>query len=125
ASRSDPPHPTGLAGPKRLRIQEIGMSAKLTDALDLKFDSDAGDGLTIRGYLRELLLTLWSEEEGFSGKRPFGNSGWQSDLYAPLVRAGLISGSFDEDGWLDEYDREDGRKIVDQLIREALKDNPA
>lgn len=59
-------------------------------ALSLRFDSDAGDDLTVRGYLRELLATLWSEGESFSGKRPFGNSGWEYDLYKPLGKAGMI-----------------------------------
>lgn len=31
---------------------------------------------TVGGYLAKLLITLLREEEGFSGKRPLGNSGW-------------------------------------------------
>jgi hypothetical protein len=50
--------------------------AGMQGALELRFDSDAGDNITIRDYLRILLETLWEEGEGFSGKRPFGNSGW-------------------------------------------------
>lgn len=42
-------------------------------------DNDAG-AATVREYLQALLLVLWMEEEGFSGKRPFGNSGWQGEL---------------------------------------------
>jgi len=57
------------------------------------------EGETIRDYLRELFLTLWDEGEGFSGKRPFGNSGWEYDLYIPLVRHGFIKGTIDK-----EYD---------------------
>lgn len=64
----------------------------LISALELRFDSDAGEQTTVRDYLRELLLTLWSEGEGFSGKRPFGNSGWEWDLYAPLIRANFVAG---------------------------------
>jgi len=40
---------------------------------------------SIREYLAKLLTKLITEEEGFSGKRPFGNSGWLSDLYFPLL----------------------------------------
>lgn len=47
---------------------------------------------TIRDYLKKLLLALMNEEEGFSGKRPFGNSGWQNELVHALVQNGLISG---------------------------------
>ena len=67
-------------------------------------DNDAG-AATIRDYLIKLLRTLWSEEEGFSGKRPFGNSGWQQEVMVAMVRAGAIKGSFDEYGFLDSFDR--------------------
>ena len=79
----------------------------LADALEIRFDSDVGDDVTVRQYLHELLRTLWEEQECFSGKRPFGNSGWDHDLYGPLAKAGLIDlGPLDEDGmpvnWTDE-----------------------
>jgi hypothetical protein len=68
-------------------------------ALALRFDSDAGDDLTVKQYLHALLRTLWDEQESFSGKRPFGNSGWDFDLYAPLAKAGFIDlGPLGEDG---------------------------
>jgi hypothetical protein len=91
-------------------------------ALGLKVDGDdAGTNLTIREYLRELLLTLWMEEEGFSGKRPFGNSGWQHDVYAPLVKAGFIKGTVDEE-WnnVDVADEEKASKFVQKLIEYVL-----
>lgn len=80
-------------------------------------DNDAG-AETIRVYLKELLLTLWWEGESFSGKRPFGNSGWEWDLYGALVNAGKIEGSFDEYGCLTDFDRAAGY----QLIVDAIKD---
>jgi hypothetical protein len=43
-------------------------------------ENDSGAS-TITGYFRALLTKLFEEEEGFSGKRPFGNSGW---IYAVL-----------------------------------------
>jgi hypothetical protein len=71
----------------------------LSDALDLRFDSDAGDDMTVRQYLHELLHVLWEKQESFDGKRPFGNSGWHHDLYGPLAKAGFIDlGPLDEDG---------------------------
>ena len=58
-------------------------------ALDnVRFDSDAGDNLTCRQYLCALLAQLWSEGSGFSGKRPFGNSGWEWDILDALSEAG-------------------------------------
>ena len=96
--------------------------SKLMEALDLKFDSDAGEGLTVRGYLRKLLLTLWGDGESFSAKRPFGNSGWDFELYAPLVKAGFIRGSIDADGYVEDVDDSSAEQFVADLIEEALKD---
>jgi hypothetical protein len=76
----------------------------------LMFRNDAG-ARTVRDYLVALLAALWNEEEGFSSKRPFGNSSWCFELYGPLVRAGIVSGKFSEDeddlDCLDEFDRHD------------------
>ena len=67
--------------------------------LDLPMDwADDHKVKTIRDYLKKLLSTLWEKEESFSGKRPFGNSGWQYDLHEPLVRGGAIKGTIDADG---------------------------
>jgi hypothetical protein len=79
-------------------------------------DSDSA-ATTIRGYLVALLRELWREQENFSGKRPFGNSGWEFDLHAALVKAHLITGSFDEWGGLEECDEATG----DAMIRAAIE----
>lgn len=90
---------------------------ELNEILDTKIEHDDFDSdLTIRGYFRELLLTLWREGEGFSGKRPFGNSGWQHDLYAPLIRLGQVSGEFDEHGYIEYCDDEEADKLILKLI---------
>lgn len=87
--------------------------------LELRFQCyDLEGEVTIRQYLRELLVTLWCEGESFSGKRPFGNSGWEYDLYKPLIAAGVISGTLDEDGHIEECDDEAGNKVVLALIGE-------
>lgn len=79
-------------------------------------DNDSG-AITIRGYLVALLAAVWTEGEGFSGKRPFGNSGWHWDLYGALVKAGHITGRFDEDGYVEDADGRAG----DDLIAAAIK----
>lgn len=66
------------------------------------FANGAG-AATIGGYLIELLRTLWNEQEGFSGKRPFGESGWDDDIIKPLIVAGLLDGQLDEDGDVEDY----------------------
>ena len=61
---------------------------------------------TIRDYLCSLLELVWSEGEGFSGKRPFGNSGWEFDLYAPLIKGKIIDGTLDEYGRVDVLEKD-------------------
>jgi len=82
-------------------------------------ENDSGES-TIRGYLIRLLADVWTEQEGFDGKRPFGNSSWAYDLYVPLIRAGVVEGTFDGDGDLDDFSRESQQK-ADALILEAIK----
>lgn len=85
-------------------------------------DNDAG-AATIREYLVALLSQVWAEEQGFSGKRPFGNSGWQHDIYIPLMKAGLINGEVDEGGYVIEMDFEAGNRLAQEAIT-ALGDHP-
>lgn len=86
--------------------------------LDLPMQENDADAATIRDYLKALLLTLLAEGEGFSGKRPFGNSGWDRDLHIPLVKAGIVKGTLDEDGYIVEID--DAK--ADVLLASAIKD---
>lgn len=91
------------------------------DVLDLTVGDNDADAETIRDYLIKLLSAVWREGEGFSGKRPFGNSSWEYELYRPLVRAGLIEGEFEVydgetlDG-LESVDYEAGDRIISQAI---------
>lgn len=109
-----------INGVKYVPVPELSNDTGLLRALEVRFDSDAGDNLTIRDYLRVLLETLWEEGEGFSGKRPFGNSGWDRDLYVPLVKHGFISGKLDENGYIDEIDEKEAGKYVFELITAAF-----
>jgi len=83
--------------------------------LELEEGNDAG-AATIREYLTMLLHMVWDEGEGFNGKRPFGNSGWEYDLLVPLVKAGLIHGTFDEDGYVEQVDDAAGAWVIDKAI---------
>lgn len=71
---------------------------------------------TVRGYLIALLAGVWTEGEGFSGKRPFGNSSWEGDLYIALVRAGAIEGELDSDGYLEVCSYEEEQKGHDMIL---------
>jgi hypothetical protein len=75
-----------------------------------------GDKITISVFLWKLLHTLWYEKEGFSGKRPFGNSNWDADIYIALIKGGFVCGDIDEDGFLNDVDQKEADELVNELI---------
>jgi hypothetical protein len=90
---------------------------QISQWLDLTFNSnDLGVELTFREYFYKLLVTLWLEGEGFSGKRPFGNSGWEYDLYGGLVQNSLIPGRLDDYGCIEYVDRGLGNFLIQSMI---------
>ena len=86
-------------------------------------EANFGDVDTIGRYIMALGKEVWKHEDGFSGKRPYGNSGWKYGIYISLIEAGLAKGSLDEDGYLNalpdgERERMDGmvlRAIIDRM----------
>jgi hypothetical protein len=61
-------------------------------ALPMPSYNDA-EAKTIGEYLKKLLAEVWEREECFSGKRPFGNSGWKYEVYAALVIGKVVEGN--------------------------------
>lgn len=91
------------------------------EILNLKMDNpEGGEQIAIWQYFHLLLTKMWSEGEGFSGKRPFGNSDWKYDIYLPLVASGAVRGSVDEDGYLEEVDTQAADQLAFELIDEAF-----
>lgn len=88
--------------------------------LEIKLKQNDASAETIGDYLKTLLIKLWSDEEEFSGKRPFGNSGWQWTIYESLIENNIINGELDEDGFISTLSV-DERKKADSLILEAIK----
>jgi hypothetical protein len=92
------------------------MEENIKKALDFEFqDMDIGK-TTPRKYLKALLFRLYDREEGFSGKRPFGNSGWRGNLAEPLIVCGVIEGLADEDGWYEPKSRHEYDNALKTLI---------
>lgn len=79
-------------------------------------DNQAGAS-TVRDYLKALLLRLWDEGEGFSGKRPFGNSGWEYDLYYTLVKNNFVSGYINDYGEVESVDSYAANQLIFSAIR--------
>lgn len=91
------------------------------EILELKFEStDLGREISIRDFFKELLTALFKEGECFSGKRPFGNSGWDYDLCVCLVKNEVIKGKCLKYGDLDDwdYDSAEADKKILELIKE-------
>lgn len=53
-------------------------------------ENDAGASC-VGAYMLALARQVWIEDEEFSGKRPFGNSSWWTEVYEALVDAGHAS----------------------------------
>lgn len=79
-------------------------------------NSDIDYLCTVREYMVELLTTLWEKEDGFSGKKPFGNSGWKYDVYLALVLNGIVDGKLDAEGFVEDIDD----KRAEELILAAI-----
>ena len=69
---------------------------KYKDCLKLPMQENDAGAKTIGEYIKKLLLKLWDEKEEFSVKRPFGNSGWDYELYYALANEGVISSITDK-----------------------------
>lgn len=83
--------------------------------------SDLNRTVTVKDYLKELLLTLWKKGEGFSGKRPFGNSRWTGELAILLIEAKALQGFVkwdDSNTYIQDfdYDEEEYYDLVIKLI---------
>ena len=91
------------------------------EILGLEFEStDLGETVTIKEFFKRLLTTLFEEGECFSGKRPFGNSGWDYDLCVCLAKNGIIEGKrSDNCGFTDwDYNSDDAYAKILELIKE-------
>ena len=86
------------------------------DILNLPMGENDPEAKTIGDYLRLLLIAVWEQGEVFSGKRPFGNSGWEGELYEPLIRAKVVDGQIDSDGYIDTVDQDEADEIITDLI---------
>ena len=84
--------------------------------LSLRMEPNDAGARTVKEYLMTLLKTVLIEEEGFSGKRPFGNSSWMFTLYKPMIQAELIDGGIDGDGYISRLSREEEAKGKRMLL---------
>lgn len=88
--------------------------------IDVPMGENDINAKTVGEFLKTLLVTLWNEGEGFSGKRPFGNSDWQWQVHAALIKAGYEIGTLDEEGYIETLDWSKADKLVVDAISEVF-----
>lgn len=74
-------------------------------------DGEEYESITLRDLLIDLLKKVWVENECFSGKRPFGNSDWQEQVYHALHKAGAYV-----EYRSDEFDYREAERIILEAI---------
>ena len=102
----------------------------MNNILDLLIEHPFSSGeITLKEYFKLLLLTLWEEDEGFRGKKPFGNSGWKWDVIHVLAKAKLVKGDAtqysDGDIEFNNVDYKAGEKLIKQAIKEIFNETPS
>lgn len=87
------------------------------EILELRFYSnDLDEEITIKDFFKVLLKKLFEEKECFSGKRPFGNGGWEYDLCACLIENKIVNGEIDKYGYIETCDWGYFDIVVERLI---------
>lgn len=90
------------------------------DLLHLPIGANDANAATVGEYLGLLLSNLWLQQEGFSGKRPFGNSDWTTPVYLAMGKTGLIHFTLDEDGYIEDFDADEEIR-ADEMILQAIR----
>lgn len=96
------------------------------ELLDLPMHKNDAGAKTIREYFGLLLAEIWRKKEGFSGKRPFGNSGWEYDIFRALAKGGAIKcgepdGADPYEDYLNEIDDEEAGELVKGMIAALIR----
>lgn len=87
-----------------------------TEILLTKIEKNGANASTIGQYLAKLLSSLWTQEENFSGKRPFGNSDWKDPIIHSLILDGHLDGILDEYGYIDEYNKSQFEALMNPVF---------
>lgn len=98
-----------------------GKIMSFIDILKVPMKENDANAETIGHYLKTLLIAVLEEQEGFSGKRPFGNSGWFRDLVEPLVLAKKIEGRYDEEfDSIDDFNEDEAVAVLIEAIEDLF-----
>ena len=77
--------------------------------------------ITLREYCGLMLKQLWQEGDCFSGKYPFGDSGWDHQIYYALIHQGFIEGTIDGDDYqLTEKQEKQANLFIGDVFKLAV-----
>lgn len=77
------------------------------------------DGTPLRKMLKDLLTMVIMQGESFDSKRPWGDGGWEFDIYLAMVQNGFVDGKI-EDFMLWEVDTTKCDEILIRCIEEIF-----
>lgn len=90
---------------------------------------DDSDTTTFRELFHDMLFCVLAQGEGFSGKRPYGNSSWQCNLDHALVDMGVVKGKItrDEDGYVqdEKYNETECWCVIEQMLSACFYPMPS
>lgn len=89
----------------------------ITSAEVLAVSIDSDDADTVGEYFGAALAALWDGDDSIGQKRVFGDSGWRYTILEGMVKADLVTGVFDADGYLDTVDQ----SAADRLLHKAFQ----
>lgn len=79
-------------------------------------ETEVYDGDTLRTVLKDLVVKIFNEQEGFSGKRPFGDSDFYCRVENSLVIAGFVEGVVEDGEVVQSNDAQ-----FDKLIKDCVE----
>ncbi len=85
--------------------------------LDLPMSKNDAKAKTIGAYLTKLLVRLWEEGDLFKAEMPFGNSGWEFEIYRALIKGGALKGSVDRFDHPVDFDENKARRQIIKAIK--------
>lgn len=94
------------------------------DSKEFEEHSNYNDHLcqTVGEYFHILNKKLWREEESFSGKSPFGNSGWQHEILHAAAMSGILETVvFDDDGYIEEMEAKEFENMLSEVFAYVFK----
>lgn len=103
---------------KQLTTPELGGKLFMKPEDVMVYVQELDKEISIKEFLKLLLRNLWIKEEQFSGKRPFGNSGWKCPIEKGLIENNFVEGAIDDDGYVISVDDDSVNKIILKMIED-------